>query len=77
MDGLTNIFFDKAKMRSARLAKGLSLTEAAHLLGLSKQQLWNYENEGGRGEPSPNTLARACVLYEIEIAELTELQPAA
>jgi transcriptional regulator with XRE-family HTH domain len=71
MDGLTNIFFNKTKMKEARLAAGLSLTDAAGQLGLSKQQLWNYENEAGRGEPSPDTLARACVLYGIEISDLT------
>lgn len=77
MNGLTEIFFDKGKLKEAREHKGLSLTESAQLLGLSKQQLWNYENEAGRGAPSADTLARACVLYEIEISELTAQKEAA
>ena len=64
-------------MKEARERKGFSLTEAATLLGLSKQQLWTYENESGRGTPSPDTLARACVLYEIEISDLTAHEQAA
>lgn len=72
MSGLTNIFFNKAKFKKARERKGLSLTEAADLLGLSKQQLWTYENESARGTPSPDTLARACILYEVEMADFTD-----
>ena len=77
MDGLTNIHFDKAKFRAAREKAGLKQAEAARLLGVKKGQLWIYENETARGTPSPDTLARACVLYDVNIAELTvEVQPA-
>jgi transcriptional regulator with XRE-family HTH domain len=77
MDGLTNIHFDKAKFRAAREKAGLKQVEAARLLGVSKGQLWLYENENGRGEPSPDTLARACLLYGVDISEFTvEAQPA-
>lgn len=68
---LQNIHFDKSRFRAARETKGLSQVDAARALGVSKQQLWAYENEGGRGTPSPDTLARACLLYEVDISEFT------
>jgi transcriptional regulator with XRE-family HTH domain len=71
MDGLTNIHFDKTKFRAARERAGLRQTDAARALGISKSQLWLYESEKGRGTPSPDTLARACVLYGVEISEFT------
>lgn len=71
MNGLTDIYINKTLLRQARERAGLTLVDAAHSLGLSKQQLWNYENEHGRGNPSADTMARLCKLYNVNIAALT------
>lgn len=67
MQGLQEIQIDYQKLRDARGERGL--TEVARTIGISKQQLWNYEN--AFSEPSPATLAKLCLLYQIQIETLT------
>lgn len=75
MDGLTDIHFDGSRFKRAREKAGLSQAEAALKLGLKRQHVWAYEN--GKGKPSADTLARACYLYGVDIADITsEVQAA-
>lgn len=75
MDGLTALKFDPNKLREARERKNMKLVDAATAVGISKQSLWAYEHEDVRGTPDPDVLARLCVLYEVELSDLTNGHP--
>jgi transcriptional regulator with XRE-family HTH domain len=77
MLGLSTLRFDPKKLRAAREAKELGLSEAAGLVGVSKQQLWNYEHPTGRGTPDPNVLLRLCTAYDVDLRELSNRRRAA
>jgi transcriptional regulator with XRE-family HTH domain len=70
MRGLTTLKFDPNKLRKARESKGLGQTEAAGLVGISKQRLFKYEHEEYRGNPKPDILLRLMVLYDVDLREL-------
>lgn len=67
MEELKSIRIDPAKLRHARGNRGL--TESAVAVGLTKQQLWNYEN--GQGEAPSSAIAKLCLLYQVPIETLT------
>lgn len=66
MDELQAIKIDHQKLKAARGDRGL--TEVARTIGISKQQLWNYEN--GLYEPPSATVAKLCLLYQVPIETL-------
>jgi transcriptional regulator with XRE-family HTH domain len=75
MDDLTKLEVDGAKLKEARERTGLSLSEAARRVGISRQYLWNVENEVQK--PGSDVLARLCALCDVAISEVsTELETA-
>lgn len=50
-------------IRAARVNKGLTQAEAAKLLGISKDSLWNYEN--GRSFPNVKVVKKMEEVYGI------------
>lgn len=70
MQRLTTLKFDPLKLRKAREAKDLGLSQAAGLLGISRQRLFIYEHEEARGTPNPDILLRLCVLYDVDLREM-------
>lgn len=70
MSELHNISIDPQKLVQARGER--SMAEVARATGLSRQQLWNYEN--ALFKPSADTVARLCLYYQIPIEKLTNLQ---
>jgi len=67
MENLHEIKIDPRKLKAARGERGL--TEVARIVGISKQQLWNYEN--GMSELPATTIAKLCLLYQTPIEQLT------
>lgn len=67
MENLHEIKIDPVKLKAARGERGL--TEVARIVGISKQQLWNYEN--GISELPATTIAKLCLLYQTPIEKLT------
>jgi len=67
MENLSQIKIDPKKLKAARGDRGL--TEVARIVGISKQQLWNYEN--GLSELPGTTIAKLCLLYQVPIEQLT------
>lgn len=65
MKNLEQVKIDPLKLRQARLSKGIPLTSAAKLIGVSKQHLNNLES--GRVNPMGIQLARMCVLYDVPV----------
>ena len=63
MADLSTLQVDAAKLRKARLRRGLSMREAAAELGISYQYLSMIER-GGRNVPS-EVLLKMCALYRI------------
>jgi transcriptional regulator with XRE-family HTH domain len=57
---------DLNKLRAARGAR--TLAEVAAMAGISRQQLWNYEN--GRHKPSADVILRICIALRIPIESL-------
>ena len=47
--------FNGERLRTARTIRGLSSTELAKLIGVSKQAIWQFESEG-RVQPKPENL---------------------
>ncbi len=66
MEELKDIKIDPEKLRQARGDRGLS--ESARAIGVTRQQLWNYENDCG--EPPSSAIARLCLLYGVSIESL-------
>jgi transcriptional regulator with XRE-family HTH domain len=64
---LENIKIDPVKLRAARGERKLS--EVALIVGVSEQNLWNYEN--GHNQISAVTLAKLCILYQTSAEDLT------
>lgn len=50
-------------IKAARVNKGLTQVEAAKVLGVSKDSLWNYEN--GRSYPDIRIVKKMVKLYGI------------
>jgi transcriptional regulator with XRE-family HTH domain len=80
IEQLQTLVFAPQKLRDARLrrfpAPEWSLRRVAkELLNIAPQTLSEYEL--GKCSPGPSLLARMCVLYEVELQELTELNLAA
>ena len=55
----------KEKIKSARIMAGLSLREAAKLLGVSHQTIHNYET--GKIETDSNMLSNFAKVYNVKI----------
>jgi predicted transcriptional regulator len=66
METLTEIRIDPAKLRAARGDR--SIASVAREIGISRQQLWNYEND--LAAVSANVIARLCHLYGVQITDL-------
>jgi len=64
-----NIKIDPEKLRQARGERGLS--ESARAIGVTRQQLWNYENDCG--EPPSSVIAKLCLLYGVSIQSLVNV----
>lgn len=64
---VTKLKFAPKKLRAAREAKGLSLSEAAGLAGISRQLLFKYEHGSAAG---PDVLLRLMVLYNTDLRDL-------
>jgi len=75
MQRLTLLKFDPKKLRAARERKDLGLTQAAGLVGISKQRLCNYER-ANQGTPNPDILIRLMVLYDIDLRDLSNRRAA-
>jgi transcriptional regulator with XRE-family HTH domain len=76
MPKLTSLRFEKHKLRKARDNKGLGLSQAATLIGISRQRLFNYENKHVRGTPDPDVLVRLMTLYDVDLRELSNRRAA-
>ena len=74
MDTLTQIEIDPTKLRAARERAGFTQEAAGEGVGVIKQTISNIEC--GIALPSANVLARLCALYEVDIADITNAQPA-
>lgn len=55
-------------LRAARVNKGLTQKEAAILLGISVDSLWNYEN--GRSYPNVPVIKKMEEVYEVSYNNL-------
>ena len=66
---ITTLQFDPKKLRKAREAKGLGLSQAAGEVGVHKQSLHQYEQ--GTNAP-PDVLLRLMVLYETDLRDLSK-----
>lgn len=69
MDDLKQLQVDSAKLMTARKESGLSMSEAARRVGVSRQYLWNIEN--GVQRPGADVLVRLCALLGKDIADVT------
>lgn len=58
-------------IRAARVNKGLTQVQAAELLGISKDSLWNYEN--GRSFPDIRVVKKMEEVYGISYNNLVFL----
>jgi transcriptional regulator with XRE-family HTH domain len=67
MQRLTLLKFSPKKLRAAREAKDLGLSQAAGLVGVSRQLLFTYEHGSA---PNPDILLRLCVLYDVDLRDL-------
>jgi DNA-binding XRE family transcriptional regulator len=67
MSAVIKIEISPTKLKQARGKVGLS--HAAKTVGISRQHLWAIEN--GDIRPNSDVLARLCVLYDVEIGDLT------
>jgi len=70
MQKLTALKFDPNKLRKAREAKELGLSQAAGLVGISRQRLFIYEHKNQPGTPDPDVLLRLCALYDVDLRDL-------
>lgn len=59
-----------AKLKKAR--GKLKQAHVARMVGIHRQHLWGIEN--GDCRPSADVLARLCVLYGVEISDLTRAE---
>jgi len=66
MENLHSVFIDPVKLVKARGDRAAA--QVARDTGLSRQQLWNYEN--GLFKPSGDTVAKLCLHYGIQIKDL-------
>lgn len=55
-------------IKAARVNKNLTQAQAAELLGISKDSLWNYEN--GRSFPNVRVVQRMVEVYGIDYDNL-------
>ena len=55
-------------LKAARVNKNLTQAEAAKLLGISKDSLWNYEN--GRSFPDVRVVKKMEEVYELSYDNL-------
>ena len=67
MTPVIKIEISPPKIKQARGKVGLS--HAARTVGISRQHLWAIEN--GDVRPNSDVLARLCILYGVEINDLT------
>lgn len=75
---LTYIGIDPEKLKEARKRLELTQSEVAGAVGVRKAAISKFEC--GIALPSAEILARLCLLYEVDITDITtvgELQPAA
>jgi transcriptional regulator with XRE-family HTH domain len=59
-------------IKHARKTAGLSLSEAAELIGCTKSHIWDLE-QGKAGNPTIKTLAGLAVAYSESLSYLAEL----
>lgn len=59
MDNVQN----KRKLEQAREGLGLSLRAAGELVGISFQQVWNYEQGAGQTGPAKDNIRNLCRAY--------------
>jgi transcriptional regulator with XRE-family HTH domain len=67
METLLNLKLDHTKLKARR--GELPLTDVAKKVGVSRQQLWNYEN--GMCDPPVDVVARLCRLYDCSLENFT------
>jgi transcriptional regulator with XRE-family HTH domain len=60
---LQEVNVDPSKLKSARGKR--RLTQCAKAIGVTRQQLWNYEN--AQCEMSSSTFAKLCILYRVSL----------
>lgn len=71
MEDLRDIKFDFQKLREARGQRPQA--HVARAVGISKQQLWNYEN--GLHDPSTDVLLKLCLFYKKPIEFFSSVGP--
>lgn len=65
-----NVEISPAKLKKARGTR--SRQEVADAVGSSRQHLWMIEE--GKHSPNADLLAKLCVLYGVQITELTRAE---
>lgn len=71
MEDLKDVKFDFQKLREARGRRAQA--HVARAVGISKQQLWNYEN--GLHDPSSDVVLKLCLFYKKPIEYFSNVQP--
>jgi len=56
------------RLKELRQKRRISQTSFAHLIGTSRQTLWNYENNVS--EPNIDTLAKIALVLDVSVDEL-------
>ena len=69
MKGVAQMHVDVDFLRRLRRQRGLSLAEAASLLGKSRSTIWRYEND--KVNMSAATLLQLAELYGVSVDQLT------
>ena len=65
-----NIEISPAKLKKARGKR--SRKEVAEAIGSSRQRLWQIEE--GKHSPNADTLAKLCILYGVQITDITRAE---
>ena len=63
----------RTKMRLARISKGLTAKQAAHLIGVHENAILRWES--GEAEPLGSNLMKMAKLYDVSPYELLEESP--
>ena len=71
MTDLTRIEVDTERLRLYRELRGLSQSAAASSVGVKKAAISKYEL--GHATPSGDVLARLCILYGINVTDISKM----
>ena len=60
------------RLREIRQKARISQTDLAKIIGISRQSLWNYENDFA--EPNISTLAKIAIVLECSVDDLIDFK---